>query len=64
MSSQVSCLHTSTELNSKHWERNNLIVYPPQQKDEPRRPAVSNSFNLLLHVMKYAVKFLLLFVYV
>uniref|UniRef100_A0A8C1RUJ0 Large ribosomal subunit protein uL22m n=1 Tax=Cyprinus carpio TaxID=7962 RepID=A0A8C1RUJ0_CYPCA len=50
--SQVSCLYTSTELNSKHWERKNLIVYPPQQKDEPRRPAVSNSFNLLLHVMK------------
>uniref|UniRef100_A0A671M4Y3 Large ribosomal subunit protein uL22m n=1 Tax=Sinocyclocheilus anshuiensis TaxID=1608454 RepID=A0A671M4Y3_9TELE len=37
--SQVSCLHTSTELNSKHWERKSLIVYPPQQKDEPRRPA-------------------------
>ncbi|XP_067232361.1 39S ribosomal protein L22, mitochondrial isoform X2 [Chanodichthys erythropterus] len=37
--SQVSCLHTSPELNSKHWERRNLIVYPPQQKDEPRRPA-------------------------
>ncbi|KTG05869.1 hypothetical protein cypCar_00018167 [Cyprinus carpio] len=37
--SQVSCLYTSTELNSKHWERKNLIVYPPQQKDEPRRPA-------------------------
>lgn len=51
--SQVSCLYTSTELNSKHWERKNLIVYPPQQKDEPRRPAVSNSFNLLLHVMKF-----------
>uniref|UniRef100_A0A673FHD9 39S ribosomal protein L22, mitochondrial n=1 Tax=Sinocyclocheilus rhinocerous TaxID=307959 RepID=A0A673FHD9_9TELE len=45
--SQVSCLHTSTELNSKHWERKSLIVYPPQQKDEPRRPAVSNSFNLI-----------------
>uniref|UniRef100_A0A673FR43 39S ribosomal protein L22, mitochondrial n=1 Tax=Sinocyclocheilus rhinocerous TaxID=307959 RepID=A0A673FR43_9TELE len=43
----VSCLHTSTELNSKHWERKSLIVYPPQQKDEPRRPAVSNSFNLI-----------------
>uniref|UniRef100_A0A8C1UVT5 Large ribosomal subunit protein uL22m n=1 Tax=Cyprinus carpio TaxID=7962 RepID=A0A8C1UVT5_CYPCA len=38
--SQVSCLYTSTELNSKHWERKNLIVYPPQQKDEARRPAV------------------------
>ncbi|XP_048021832.1 39S ribosomal protein L22, mitochondrial [Megalobrama amblycephala] len=37
--SQVSCLHTSPELNSKHWERRNLIVYPPQQKDETRRPA-------------------------
>ncbi|XP_077104645.1 large ribosomal subunit protein uL22m [Siphateles boraxobius] len=37
--SQVSCLHTSPELNSKHWERRNLTVYPPQQKDEPRRPA-------------------------
>ncbi|KAK2872966.1 hypothetical protein QQF64_017300 [Cirrhinus molitorella] len=37
--SQVSCLHTSTELNSKHWERKNLIVYPPQQKDEPCRSA-------------------------
>ncbi|XP_051960856.1 39S ribosomal protein L22, mitochondrial-like [Xyrauchen texanus] len=37
--SQVSWLHTSAELNSKHWERKNLIVYPPQQKDEPRRPA-------------------------
>lgn len=51
--SQVSCLHTSTELNSKHWERKNLIVYPPQQKDEPRRSAVSNSFHLLLHVIKF-----------
>ncbi|KAI7795975.1 39S ribosomal protein L22, mitochondrial isoform X1 [Triplophysa rosa] len=38
-SSQVSCLHTSTQLNSKHWERYNRIVHPPQQKDEPRRPA-------------------------
>ncbi|XP_016326471.1 39S ribosomal protein L22, mitochondrial-like [Sinocyclocheilus anshuiensis] len=37
--SQMSRLHTSTELNSKHWERKNLIVYPPQQKDEPCRPA-------------------------
>ncbi|XP_057216402.1 39S ribosomal protein L22, mitochondrial isoform X2 [Triplophysa rosa] len=39
-SSQVSCLHTSTQLNSKHWERYNRIVHPPQQKDEPRRPAI------------------------
>ncbi|XP_056302953.1 39S ribosomal protein L22, mitochondrial [Danio aesculapii] len=37
--SQVSCLHTSTGLNNKNWERRNRIVYPPQQKDEPRRPA-------------------------
>ncbi|XDV39170.1 hypothetical protein PO909_008445 [Leuciscus waleckii] len=37
--SQVSCLHTSPELNSKHWERRNLTVYPPQKKEEPRRPA-------------------------
>ncbi|XP_062867777.1 39S ribosomal protein L22, mitochondrial [Trichomycterus rosablanca] len=38
-SSQVSCLHTSTALNTKNWERKNRILYPPQQKDEPRRPA-------------------------
>ncbi|XP_065143406.1 large ribosomal subunit protein uL22m [Paramisgurnus dabryanus] len=37
--SQVSCLHTSTQFNGRHWERKNLILYPPQQKDEPPRPA-------------------------
>ncbi|KAM7397649.1 hypothetical protein PAMA_005794 [Pampus argenteus] len=36
---QLSCLHTSTPLETKNWERNNLIVYPPQLADEPRRPA-------------------------
>eukprot|EP00064_Thunnus_orientalis_P005981 superscaffoldBa00000603_g5995 len=36
---QLSCLHTSTPLESKNWERNNLKVYPPQLPDEPRRPA-------------------------
>ncbi|XP_036444913.1 39S ribosomal protein L22, mitochondrial [Colossoma macropomum] len=37
--SQVSCLHTAAVLNTKNWERKNRIVYPPQQKDEPPRPA-------------------------
>ncbi|KAJ4930286.1 39S ribosomal protein L22, mitochondrial [Gymnodraco acuticeps] len=36
---QLSCLHTSTSLESKHWERNNLKIFPPQKPDEPRRPA-------------------------
>ncbi|XP_062391734.1 39S ribosomal protein L22, mitochondrial [Sardina pilchardus] len=34
------CIHTSAPLDGrKKWERHNLIVYPPQQADEPRRPA-------------------------
>ncbi|KAF4077611.1 hypothetical protein AMELA_G00210040 [Ameiurus melas] len=37
--SQTSCLHTSTALNTKNWERKNRILYPPQENDEPRRPA-------------------------
>ncbi|XP_072517899.1 large ribosomal subunit protein uL22m [Salminus brasiliensis] len=37
--SQVSCLHTTALLNNKNWDRKNRIVYPPQQKDEPPRPA-------------------------
>ncbi|XP_007244484.2 39S ribosomal protein L22, mitochondrial [Astyanax mexicanus] len=37
--SQVSCLHTTAQLNTKNWDRKNRIVYPPQQKDEPPRPA-------------------------
>ncbi|XP_035522335.1 39S ribosomal protein L22, mitochondrial [Morone saxatilis] len=36
---QLSCLHTSTSLESKNWEKRNKIVYPPQLPDEPRRPA-------------------------
>uniref|UniRef100_A0A665TP73 Large ribosomal subunit protein uL22m n=1 Tax=Echeneis naucrates TaxID=173247 RepID=A0A665TP73_ECHNA len=36
---QLSCLHTSTPLGSKMWERRNLKVYPPQLPDEPQRPA-------------------------
>ncbi|XP_054611268.1 39S ribosomal protein L22, mitochondrial [Dunckerocampus dactyliophorus] len=36
---QMSCLHTSTPLEAKNWERKNKIVYPPQLPDEPRRPA-------------------------
>ncbi|KAM6907401.1 large ribosomal subunit protein uL22m, partial [Xenentodon cancila] len=36
---QLSCLHTSSSLESKHWERRNLLVYPPQLPEEPRRPA-------------------------
>ncbi|XP_051902295.1 39S ribosomal protein L22, mitochondrial [Hippocampus zosterae] len=36
---QMSCLHTSTTREQKHWERNNKIVYPPQLPGEPRRPA-------------------------
>ncbi|KAM4544968.1 large ribosomal subunit protein uL22m [Odontesthes bonariensis] len=39
VSPQLSCLHTSTSLESKHWERNNLKVYLPQLPDEPRRAA-------------------------
>ncbi|XP_041657310.1 39S ribosomal protein L22, mitochondrial [Cheilinus undulatus] len=35
----LSCLHTSASLDAKHWERNNLKVYPPQLAEEPRRPA-------------------------
>ncbi|XP_076836154.1 large ribosomal subunit protein uL22m [Brachyhypopomus gauderio] len=38
-SSQVTCLHTSAVLNVKNWDRKNRILYPPQQKDEPPRPA-------------------------
>ncbi|XP_047234362.1 39S ribosomal protein L22, mitochondrial isoform X3 [Girardinichthys multiradiatus] len=38
-SQQLSCLHTSISLDSKHWEKNNRKVYPPQLLDEPRRPA-------------------------
>ncbi len=48
---QLSCLHTSISLESKHWERRNLKVYPPQLPDEPRRPAVS-----LCAWSKYAVQ--------
>uniref|UniRef100_A0A3B5A913 Large ribosomal subunit protein uL22m n=1 Tax=Stegastes partitus TaxID=144197 RepID=A0A3B5A913_9TELE len=36
---QLSCLHTSSSLESKRWERKNLKVYPPQLPDEPPRPA-------------------------
>ncbi|KAK2828029.1 hypothetical protein Q5P01_019063 [Channa striata] len=36
---QLSCVHTSASLETKHWERRNLEVYPPQLQDEPRRPA-------------------------
>ncbi|XP_029304092.1 large ribosomal subunit protein uL22m isoform X1 [Cottoperca gobio] len=36
---QLSCLHTSTSLETKKWERQNLKVYPPQQPDDLRRPA-------------------------
>ncbi|XP_028277546.1 large ribosomal subunit protein uL22m [Parambassis ranga] len=36
---QLSCLHTSTSLQSKQWEKKNLVMFPPQQPDEPRRPA-------------------------
>ncbi|XP_041808814.1 39S ribosomal protein L22, mitochondrial [Chelmon rostratus] len=38
-SQQLSCLHTSTSLESKKWERKNLKVYPPQLPDDPHRPA-------------------------
>ncbi|XP_017288231.1 39S ribosomal protein L22, mitochondrial [Kryptolebias marmoratus] len=38
-SQQLSCLHTSSCLDSKHWERRNRMVFPPQLPDEPRRPA-------------------------
>lgn len=38
---QLSCLHTSSVLESKSWERKNLTMFPPQLQDEPRRPAVS-----------------------
>ncbi|XP_030649064.1 large ribosomal subunit protein uL22m [Chanos chanos] len=37
--SQASCLHASAALNGRQWERKNRILYPPQTKDEPRRPA-------------------------
>ncbi|XP_031724894.1 large ribosomal subunit protein uL22m [Anarhichas minor] len=36
---QLSCLHTSTSLESKNWERSNRKMYPPQQPDDDRRPA-------------------------
>uniref|UniRef100_A0A672SWI8 39S ribosomal protein L22, mitochondrial n=1 Tax=Sinocyclocheilus grahami TaxID=75366 RepID=A0A672SWI8_SINGR len=63
--SQMSCLHTSTQLNGKHWERKNLIVYPPQQKDEPCRPAVSNSFNLFsVRQIKYSQVKSIIYIYI
>ncbi|KAG8008433.1 39S ribosomal protein L22 [Nibea albiflora] len=37
---QLSCLHTSSSLEARIWERKNHIVYPPQLPDEPRRPAI------------------------
>ncbi|XP_026184461.1 large ribosomal subunit protein uL22m [Mastacembelus armatus] len=36
---QLSCVHTSTSLGLKKWERKNRQVYPPQLSDEPRRLA-------------------------
>ncbi|TMS14605.1 39S ribosomal protein L22, mitochondrial [Larimichthys crocea] len=36
---QLSCLHTSSSLEAKTWERRNRKMYPPQLPDEPRRPA-------------------------
>ncbi|XP_074466021.1 large ribosomal subunit protein uL22m [Sebastes fasciatus] len=36
---QLSCLHTSSSLESKNWERRNLELFPPQLPDDPRRPA-------------------------
>ncbi|XP_034463646.1 39S ribosomal protein L22, mitochondrial [Hippoglossus hippoglossus] len=36
---QLSCLHTSASLESKHWEKRNLKLYAPQLPEEPRRPA-------------------------
>ncbi|XP_033500857.1 large ribosomal subunit protein uL22m [Epinephelus lanceolatus] len=36
---QLSCLHTSSSLEAKNWERKNKKMYPPQLPDEPRRPA-------------------------
>ncbi|KAA8586508.1 hypothetical protein FQN60_000344, partial [Etheostoma spectabile] len=36
---QLSCLHTSTSLDSKDWERRNRKVFPPQLPEEIRRPA-------------------------
>ncbi|CAB1434607.1 unnamed protein product [Pleuronectes platessa] len=36
---QLSCLHTSAALESKHWEKRNLKLYAPQLPEEPRRPA-------------------------
>ncbi|XP_078121655.1 large ribosomal subunit protein uL22m [Sander vitreus] len=36
---QLSCLHTSTSLESKDWERRNRKVFPPQLPDDIRRPA-------------------------
>ncbi|KAF7655289.1 hypothetical protein LDENG_00058270 [Lucifuga dentata] len=36
---QMSCLHTSSPLESKNWEKKNLKVYPPQLPGETRRPA-------------------------
>ncbi|XP_023818200.1 39S ribosomal protein L22, mitochondrial isoform X1 [Oryzias latipes] len=36
---RLSWLHTGSSLSSKSWERKNLKVFPPQQPEEPRRPA-------------------------
>ncbi|TDH05263.1 hypothetical protein EPR50_G00141800 [Perca flavescens] len=36
---QLSCLHTSTSLESKDWERRNRKVFPPQLPGDIRRPA-------------------------
>lgn len=65
--SQTSCLHTSTALNTKNWERKNRILYPPQENDEPRRPAVSDTsffFFFFFAVLKRFELFIYLFIYI
>lgn len=36
---QLSGLHVGAALQSRKWEKKNLVVYPPQLPDQARRPA-------------------------
>lgn len=59
--SRTSWLHTGAALNAKSWERKNRILYPPQEKDEPRRPAVSDTFFCRDFSIGYKVIWFILF---
>ncbi|XP_029924079.1 large ribosomal subunit protein uL22m [Myripristis murdjan] len=38
-SQQLAGFHSSSSLEARNWDRKNLQMFPPQLKDEPRRPA-------------------------